>query len=170
MYVLLRVRELQRAAQAPARALLRFLLLWHRQVSAHTSVWGGQLLRLDRQALGNGLWYALPNYSIKGKLNRTDLIPLISGVRPMFARSKLKLILLALAQTALVVAGSIGWFDHRTKAYLAGPGDGDLYAHTDGFQWAVYVLFYLPRILLINCFVLLLVYGLVRISRSWRRT
>ena len=85
MYVLLRVRELQRAAQAPARALLRFLLLWHRQVSAHTSVWGGQLLRLDRQALGNGLWYALPNYSIKGKLNRTDLIPLISGVRPTYS-------------------------------------------------------------------------------------
>jgi len=77
VYLLLRVRELQRIAQAPARALLRFLLLWHRQVSAHTGVWSWQLLRLDRQAFGNGVWYVLPNYSIKGQLNRTDLIPLI---------------------------------------------------------------------------------------------
>ena len=30
-----------------------------------------------------------PNYSIKGKLNRTDLIPLISGVRPMISVSRL---------------------------------------------------------------------------------
>ena len=56
---------------------------------ANPGQWVGQLLRLARPSLGNAIWYALPNYSIKGNNNRTDYCPLISGVRPMNRASRL---------------------------------------------------------------------------------
>src|SRR5689334_13216122 len=46
----------------------------------------------------------------------------------------------------LVVVGA--WFAVRTAAYLAGPPDADLYAQTWAFQAIVFVLVYLPWVML----------------------
>ena len=59
-----------------------------------------------------------------------------------------RFVLLGLAQLLVAVAISACWFHFRTEAFLAGPGDGDLYAHTLGFQWMVYCVICLPAILL----------------------
>lgn len=70
-----------------------------------------------------------------------------------------KFVLIAVAQTLLLVAATATWFHFRTEAFLAGPGDGDLYAHTSGFQWATYFLVYLPATLVVAS-------GLVALQRS----
>ena len=51
---------------------------------------------------------------------------------------------LALIQTAIfgIVFGI--WFYFSTRAYLAAPSDGDLYAHTWSFQALNVCVFYLP--------------------------
>lgn len=53
---------------------------------------------------------------------------------------------------ALVVISIAFYF--RTEALLAGPGDGDLYAHTWGFQLAVFALLWVPATLLATGIVL----------------
>ena len=52
--------------------------------------------------------------------------------------------LLALFQALLVLAIVAVAFYFRTSALLAGPGDGDLYAHNWGFQLVVFGLLWLP--------------------------
>jgi Na+/pantothenate symporter len=59
-----------------------------------------------------------------------------------------RFVLLGLFQLLSAVALSGYWFHLRTEAFLSGPGDGDLYAHTLGFQWMVYCVIYLPPTLL----------------------
>ncbi|MFZ3220548.1 MAG: hypothetical protein WA174_10970 [Rhodoferax sp.] len=51
-------------------------------------------------------------------------------------------------QLILIVLAIGGWFVFRTVEYLAGPPDSDLYAQTWGFQALVFVMFYLPWVLL----------------------
>lgn len=50
----------------------------------------------------------------------------------------------ALIQLAAAVLAVAIWFYFRTEAYLAGPPDGDLYAHDWGFQFVVFGLIWLP--------------------------
>ena len=71
-----------------------------------------------------------------------------------------RFLLIGLAQLVAAVAISAAWFHFRTEAFLSGPGDGDLYAHTRGFQWMVYCVFYLPA-------TLLLAGALILAQRAW---
>lgn len=50
----------------------------------------------------------------------------------------------ALIQIAAAVLAVAIWFCFRTEAYLANPLDGDLYAHSWGFQSLVFSLIWLP--------------------------
>ena len=61
-----------------------------------------------------------------------------------------KWLLLALLQTLLIVGMSCVWFYLRTRAYLAGPPDGDLYAWNWGFQEFVFLVFYVPLLLALS--------------------
>ena len=61
---------------------------------------------------------------------------------------------LATAQVALVTAAAVFWFYLRTRAYLAGPPDSDLYAWSWGFQWLTFATYWLPGILLCTAIVL----------------
>ena len=58
--------------------------------------------------------------------------------------------ILALAQLALAFAIAGTWFYFRTEAFLAGPPSGDLYANNWGFQLIVFVMVWLPAVLLIT--------------------
>jgi hypothetical protein len=55
----------------------------------------------------------------------------------------------AFIQLFLAIAAVGYWFMLRTKAYLAGPADGDLYAQTWGFQIMIFAIGYIPWILLV---------------------
>jgi hypothetical protein len=57
---------------------------------------------------------------------------------------------LATVQVALFVGIAATWFYFRTKAYLAGPPDPDLYAWSWDFQLMVFALFWLPATLLLT--------------------
>ena len=70
------------------------------------------------------------------------------------AMTKRRFLFLAITQSLLVLAATAIWFYFRTETYLAGPGDGDLYAHTRGFQWLSYFIVYLPGALLISGIIL----------------
>ena len=56
-------------------------------------------------------------------------------------------LIVALLQTLLIVGAGCVWFYLRTRAYLAGPPDGDLYAWNWVFQEFVFLVFYLPMVL-----------------------
>jgi hypothetical protein len=58
---------------------------------------------------------------------------------------------IALAETAIAVAAVAVWFYFRTAPLLAVPPPpvGDLYAYNWGFQWIVFLVFWLPATLLV---------------------
>jgi Na+/pantothenate symporter len=55
---------------------------------------------------------------------------------------------LALVQLVLAIACAAIGFYFRTKTLLAGPPIGDLYAYNWDFQFIVFVVFWLPTVLL----------------------
>jgi hypothetical protein len=55
----------------------------------------------------------------------------------------------AFIQLFLAIAAVGYWFMQRTEEYLAGPADGDVYAQTWGFQIMVFIIGYMPLILLV---------------------
>ena len=55
----------------------------------------------------------------------------------------------AFIQLFLAIAAVGYWFIKRTEEYLAGPADGDVYAQTWGFQIMVFLIAYMPLILLV---------------------
>lgn len=55
---------------------------------------------------------------------------------------------LAAGQVVLIVGTAAVWFCFRTVAYLAEPPDPDTYAWSWGFQLMVFVVVWLPAILL----------------------
>lgn len=63
---------------------------------------------------------------------------------------------IALVQLALAIACTAILFYFRTKVLLAGPPIGDLYAYNWGFQSIVFVVFWLPAVLLVVLVLLLI--------------
>lgn len=66
----------------------------------------------------------------------------------------------------LVLLGSAIWFLVQSASYLRNPQDGDLYAHTWGFQFLVFVMFRLPLAFLLLGIVLAVEYAAIR---AWTR-
>ena len=62
--------------------------------------------------------------------------------------------MLAAVQIAMAIAAVGTWFYFRTKAYLAGPPDPDLYAWSWDFQLMVFAMFWLPPTLLLTSILL----------------
>jgi hypothetical protein len=71
------------------------------------------------------------------------------------SRFERKFMRLALIQAGISAVALTIWFFVTTRAYLAAPPDGDLYAHTWSFQAMNFCMFYLPPYIFILCALLL---------------